>query len=74
MMTFYEYAAWRRKTTLPNAATLLALAGVPPEVPHEVEVMRLVKAMKRAVERTSPRGASGTVAGSRPGGRTLPSE
>lgn len=52
MITFYEYAAWRRKTTLPDAATLLALAGISPRAPHDVEVMRLIKTMKKTDERT----------------------
>ena len=59
MMTFYEYAAWRRKTTLPDAATLLTKAGISPDGPHEVEVMRLTKAMKRA-ERAQPAVAKAT--------------
>ena len=59
MMTFNEYAAWRRKTMLPDAATLLALAGTSPGAPHEVEVMRLTKAMKRA-ERAQPAVAKAT--------------
>jgi hypothetical protein len=50
MMTFHEYAAWRKKTTLPDALTMLARAGVDPHGPHEVEIMRMTKAMKKSAE------------------------
>ncbi len=47
MMSFYEYA-WRKKAALPDAETMLAMAGIDPHGPHEIEVMRLTKQMKKA--------------------------
>ena len=36
---------------LPDARTMLARAGISPDGPHEVEVMRLTKAMQKTAER-----------------------
>jgi hypothetical protein len=48
MIDFYEFIAGRKKPVLPDPATMLAKLGISPDVPHEVEVMRMVKRMKRA--------------------------
>jgi hypothetical protein len=39
MMNLYEYAAWWKKTTLPDVLTMFQRAGIDPLDPHEVEVM-----------------------------------
>jgi hypothetical protein len=48
MMDFMEYSAWQKKTTLPDSRTMLKQAGIDPDGPHEVEVLRFAKAMKKA--------------------------
>jgi hypothetical protein len=48
MMTFYEFIAQRRKPTLPDPVTMLAKLGISPDVPHDIEILRMTKAMKRA--------------------------
>lgn len=63
IMTFPEYLA-RVQAVLADPVEMMAKVGVSKDVPHEIEVMRLTKAMKRAAERaahgrTSP-GRDGT--------------
>ena len=50
-MTFEGHAACRGWMTPPDADAMLVRAGVDPLGPHEVEVMRLTMAMKRAAGR-----------------------
>lgn len=47
MISFHEYAAWRQQAGLPSPEGLLALLGISPGGPHEIDVMRLVKDEKR---------------------------
>lgn len=62
MMSFMEFLAQSRKMAMPDARTMLAKAGIDLHGPHEIEVMRLVKAMKKCTSsgpnRTSAEGAS----------------
>jgi hypothetical protein len=48
MINFYEFLSRRQKPTLPDPVTMLAKLGISPDVPHEIEVMRMVKQMKKA--------------------------
>jgi hypothetical protein len=50
---------WRKKTGFPVAAKLMAMLGIKPHGPHEVEVMRMVKGMKRAAERAPTKASTG---------------
>ena len=61
MMTLVEYFARCKKTTLPDAVTMLARAGIHPNRPHDVEVLRLTKAMKKAAEKAPGKGVVATV-------------
>ena len=47
MISFYEYLAKQKAVGLPDSATMLAKLGITPDVPHEIDVMRMVKQMKR---------------------------
>lgn len=58
MMSFNEYAARRQKMTLPSPATMLTLLGIDPHGPHDVEVMRMTKAMKKAADQAHARAKS----------------
>ncbi len=49
MLSFYEYAAWRRITGLPDSATMLNRMGISATVPHEIEVKRMVKRWNKQV-------------------------
>lgn len=62
MMSFFEYAAWRQRTGLPDAETMLRRAGIDPHGPHEIEVLRLVKQMKKADAQAPSITSSGIVA------------
>lgn len=57
MMGFLEYAARRQKAALPSPEKMLARLGIDPHGPHEIDVMRMVKAEK-AAERATTKGAS----------------
>lgn len=48
----------RKQTTLPDAVTMLTRAGIDPDGPLEVEVMRLTKQMKKAAAQAPGRGAA----------------
>jgi hypothetical protein len=58
VIDFFEFVARRRKPTLPDPATMLTKLGITPGVPHEIDVMKMVKQMKKAAIAT-------------PGGRTV---
>ncbi|WP_337173532.1 hypothetical protein [Paludisphaera sp.] len=47
MMSFLEYVARRQKAGLPDPTTMLALLGVDPHGPHEIDVLRMVKDEKK---------------------------
>lgn len=57
MIDFYEFIARRRKPTLPDPVTMLRMLSIDPEGPHEVEVMRLTKAMKKQAAARPSRGS-----------------
>lgn len=42
MQSFYEYIAQSRKTALPDAHTMLSMAGVGLDVPNDEETERLL--------------------------------
>ncbi len=42
MQSFYEYIAQSRKTALPDAHTMLSMAGVGLDVPNQEETERLL--------------------------------
>ncbi len=69
MMTFHEYAAWRKKTTLPDPVTMLMRAGISKDVPHEIDVMRFVKDEKRRTAQAPTKNAPGIAPSSLPQGR-----
>lgn len=48
MIDFYEFIARRQRPRLPDPATMLTKLGITPDVPHEIDVMRMVKQMKQA--------------------------
>ncbi len=46
-MTFDEFITGRQKAGLPDAQSMLSRAGIWPSVPHEVELLRLLKSWKK---------------------------
>lgn len=51
MIDFHEYVARRQKAALPSPERLLALLGIDPHGPHEIDVLRMVKdGKKRAAQ------------------------
>jgi hypothetical protein len=48
MIDFYEFIAGRKKPVLPDPATMLAKLGITPDVPHDIEILRMTKQMTRA--------------------------
>jgi hypothetical protein len=73
MIDFYEFIAGRKKPVLPDPATMLAKLGISPDVPHEIEILRMTKQMKKADAQTKmkPSAASRTVRLSQPDPRVL---
>lgn len=70
MMSFSEYAAWRQRTSLPDAHTMLIKAGIDPHGPHQIEVMRLTKVMKKVASPRSNRKATEVTSCLRPSDRS----
>lgn len=68
MMTFSE---WRRRMALPDPRTMLAMLGIDSHGPHDVEVLRLTKELKKADGRAAARIGSRTASSSRPTGSGL---
>jgi hypothetical protein len=66
MLTFSE---WRRRVALPDPRTMLAMLGIDPHGPHDVEVLRLTKELKKADGLAAVRIGSATALSSRPPGR-----
>lgn len=60
MMSFYEYIAQDRKIRLPDAHTMLSMAGIGLDFPNEEETKRLLNSEKKRPPSTG-RVASGTV-------------
>ncbi len=53
MITFHEFIAGRQGAGLPDAQGMLVKAGISPAVPHNIELLRLLKSWKKG----RPRGA-----------------
>jgi hypothetical protein len=51
MTDFYEFLSHRKKLSLPDALTLMAMIGIDPLGPHEIDVQRAVKRKKKAAEK-----------------------
>lgn len=62
MIDFYEFIAGRKKPVLPDPETMLSRMGISPDVPHEIDVMRMVKQLKQADDQSKmkPSAASRT--------------
>lgn len=61
MLTFYEYLA-RVQTVLADPAKMMAKMGISKDVPHPIEIQRLVKAQKKAdAQAPKTQGAMGGV-------------
>lgn len=63
MISFYEFLGRQKGVGLPDPATMLAKLGITPDVPHEIDLMRMVKQMKQAdaQAKMKPSAASRTV-------------
>lgn len=48
MISFYEFIARRQKPRLPDPAMMLTKLGITPDVPHEIDILRMTKQMKQA--------------------------
>ncbi len=62
-----EFLAQSRKMALPDARTMLAKAGISPDGPHEIDVMRMTKAMKKPDGRAKMKAGTGGRLAERPG-------
>jgi hypothetical protein len=61
---FNECLAQRQKPALPDPSTMPAMMGISPDVPHEIEVQRLVKAEKKRTAQAPPATSLGTATAS----------
>lgn len=58
MISFYEFIARRRKPTLPDPVTMMRMLSIDPEgSPDEIQVMRMVKQMKKQAAARPIRGS-----------------
>lgn len=68
-MTFLQYLAEHHGVGLPDSATMLAKLGISPDVPHEIDILRMTKQMKLAAAQAPMKTAVGVASTGRRRGR-----